>query len=95
MMLNYQVEPELNFFQGRTYISLVAFLFRNTRVRGIAVPLHRDFFEVNLRFHVRAQQDGELCRGVCFIREVVPDGPLLLSRENSTESRTFAVRCEV
>ena len=59
-------------FSGKTFISLVAFLFRDTRVRGIAVPFHRHFFEVNLRFYVQAQQDGELRRGVCFIREVVP-----------------------
>jgi uncharacterized protein YqjF (DUF2071 family) len=78
-MLNYEVdaallEPyvpkgvELDFWQGRTYVSLVGFLFLNTRVFGVPVPFHRNFEEVNLRFYVRR---GDR-RGVTFIKEIVP-----------------------
>jgi uncharacterized protein YqjF (DUF2071 family) len=49
-------------------VSLVAFEFRRTRVRGVAIPRHVAFPEINLRFYVR--YDGE--RGVVFIRELVP-----------------------
>jgi uncharacterized protein YqjF (DUF2071 family) len=41
-------------------------------VLGVPVPLHRDFEEVNLRFYVRREIDGEARRGVTFIREIVP-----------------------
>ena len=82
-MLNYRVEPalleplvprgtSLDQWQGRTYVSLVGFLFRDTRVLGVPVPLHRDFEEVNLRFYVRRDAGGDVRRGVTFIREIVP-----------------------
>lgn len=64
---------EIDHFQGKTYVSLVAFLFENTRVLGVGVPGHRNFEEVNLRFYVtRTTPDGEKRRGVVFIREFVP-----------------------
>ena len=62
----------LDRWQGATYVSLVGFLFRDTRVLGVPVPLHRDFEEVNLRFYVRRGVGGEVRRGVTFIREIVP-----------------------
>lgn len=79
VMLNYAVDAallekfvpfgtELDFFAEKTYLSLVAFEFNNTRVRRVAVPFHRSFEEVNLRLYVRR---GER-RGVTFIRELVP-----------------------
>lgn len=64
---------EVDFFEGKTYISLVGFMFLNTRVLGIGFPWHRDFEEVNLRFYVRRQSpDGEWRRGVVFVKEIVP-----------------------
>ena len=44
---------ELDSWQDTCYISLVGFLFLNTRIKGIAVPFHTRFEEVNLRFYVR------------------------------------------
>ncbi|HEY9420181.1 MAG TPA: DUF2071 domain-containing protein [Thermoanaerobaculia bacterium] len=82
-MLNYPVAPEvvepfvprgteLDFWQGRTYVSVVGFLFLDTRVWGMGVPYHRDFEEVNLRFYVRRQGPEGWRRGVVFIKEIVP-----------------------
>jgi uncharacterized protein len=82
-MLNYAVDPallrplvppgtELDSFDGRTYVSLVAFRFLQTRVLGLAIPFHRDFDEVNLRFYVRRRVAGIWRRGVTFVRELVP-----------------------
>jgi uncharacterized protein len=61
---------ELDRWQGQPYVSIVGFMFRDTRLRGWAVPGHRTFAELNLRFYVR-QSDAPESRGVCFIREVV------------------------
>ena len=83
LMLNYPVEralleplvppgTSLDTFQGRAYVSLVGFLFLNTRVLGVPVPFHRDFEEVNLRFYVRRFANGDWRRGVVFIKEIVP-----------------------
>jgi uncharacterized protein YqjF (DUF2071 family) len=82
-MLNYRVDPvllepyvpagtTLDSWQGATYLSVVGFLFRRTRVLGIPIPWHRDFEEVNLRFYVRREVDGEVRRAVTFISELVP-----------------------
>lgn len=82
-ILNYAVDPsvlnalvprgtELDQFGGKTYVSLVGFRFLHTRVRGIWIPLHSDFDEVNLRFYVRRREGSELRRGVVFVKEVVP-----------------------
>lgn len=82
-MVNYAVDPsclhkfipyrtELDLWNGTCYVSLVGFMFLNTRVLGIPVPYHVNFEEVNLRFYVRYQCPGESRRGVVFIRELVP-----------------------
>ena len=81
--INYEIEPslleqlipagtELDTFQGSTFISIVGFLFANTRVLGIPVPFHQTFEEVNLRFYVRRVEGDETRRGVTFIKELVP-----------------------
>jgi uncharacterized protein YqjF (DUF2071 family) len=83
VMLNYAVDPalladfvprgtELDSFEGKTYVSLVGFRFERTRVRGLWIPFHSDFDEVNLRFYVRRTVASEVRRGVVFVREIVP-----------------------
>ncbi len=64
---------EFDLFQGRCYVSLVAFLFDRVRLKGIPIPFHTRFEEINLRFYVRRKKaDGTSKRGVVFIREFVP-----------------------
>lgn len=84
IMANYVVREEmlepylpagtaLDLYEGRSYVSLVGFLFENTRLKSIPIPFHRTFEEVNLRFYVkRTTASGELRRGVVFISELVP-----------------------
>jgi uncharacterized protein YqjF (DUF2071 family) len=59
---------QIDELDGAPRVSLVAFGFRHTRVRGMPIPGHIAFPEINLRFYVRLR--GE--RGVVFIREYVP-----------------------
>jgi uncharacterized protein YqjF (DUF2071 family) len=83
VMLNYEIDPqilrplaprgtELDSFDGVTFVSVVGFLFLHTRVGGMAIPFHRDFEEVNLRFYVRRKNGEQWRRGVVFVRELVP-----------------------
>jgi uncharacterized protein len=83
LMANYAIDPtilkpfvpchtELDTYNGMHYVSLVGFLFTNTKVGGIAFPFHRTFEEVNLRFYVRYKEDNEWKRGVVFMKEIVP-----------------------
>ncbi len=63
---------EIDEYNGNCYVSLVAFHFLNTKVKGIAFPFHKNFEEVNLRFYVKYKEDNEYKRGVVFISEIVP-----------------------
>jgi len=64
---------ELDPFEGECLVSIVGFLFKDTRVRGVRIPWHVDFEEVNLRFYVRrVMPDGEVRRAVTFVSELVP-----------------------
>jgi uncharacterized protein len=84
VMVNYDVDAKLlhdyvppgtvlDSFDGRTYVSLVGFQFRRTKLFGaLPVPFHRDFDEINLRFYVRHKEGNEDRRGVVFIAEIVP-----------------------
>ncbi len=80
---NYEVDPsvlerhvpygtELDLWNGTCYVSLVGFMFLNTKLLGFKIPFHINFEEVNLRFYVRRKVDGEWRRGVVFIKEIVP-----------------------
>jgi uncharacterized protein YqjF (DUF2071 family) len=63
---------EIDLWNDVCYVSLVGFMFKDTRVRGLKIPFHRNFEEVNLRFYVRYNDNGEWKRGVVFIKEIVP-----------------------
>ncbi len=83
LMANYVVPPsylevfvppgtELDYWEGKCYVSLVGFMFLNTAVKGVHIPLHINFEEVNLRFYVRRKVGNEWRRGAVFIKEIVP-----------------------
>lgn len=88
VLLNYAVDPALlaplvprgtvlDLHEGRCWMSVVGFLFLDTRVRGVAIPGHQDFEELNLRFYVRREVADEargepVRRGVVFVKELVP-----------------------
>ena len=82
-MLNYEVPPtilhaylpagtELDLWQGKALVSMVGFMFLNTKVLGINWPWHINFEEVNLRFYIRRFDGKNWKRGAVFISEIVP-----------------------
>lgn len=82
-MANYPIDPkylepfvpqgtELDFWEGNCYISLVGFMFKNTKLLGLKIPFHTNFEEVNLRFYVKRKEGETWKRGVVFIKEIVP-----------------------
>ncbi|MEO8148258.1 MAG: DUF2071 domain-containing protein [Bacteroidia bacterium] len=83
VMANYSVDKnllkpflpyntEFDLLKDTCYLSLVGFMFLNTKVKGIKIPFHSNFEEVNLRFYVRYNDKGEWKRGTVFIKEIVP-----------------------
>lgn len=78
-LFTYSVPPEIlspyvpagleaDTLNGRAFVSLVAFDFHDTKVKGIKFPFHVNFPEINLRFYVK----NKVRRGVVFICELVP-----------------------
>ncbi len=83
VMLNYEVDPaifkshlppytEIDYYKGKALVSVVGFLFNNTRVIKIRWPGHVNFEEVNLRYYVKRFDENKWKRGVAFISEIVP-----------------------
>jgi uncharacterized protein YqjF (DUF2071 family) len=79
IIISYKVNPEIlepymprgleaDTIDGNAFVSLVAFDFLDTKVKGMKYPFHINFPEINLRFYVKNKQN----RGVVFIREFVP-----------------------
>ena len=68
--LPYKTEFEL--WNSTCFVSLVGFMFLNTKVMGVKIPFHINFEEVNLRFYVRYNENNIWKRGVVFIKEIVP-----------------------
>jgi len=82
-MANYSVDQKIldRYLPAKTtidkwndlcYVSLVGFLFKDTKVKGLRIPFHINFEEVNLRFYVRYNDNGQWKRGVVFVKEIVP-----------------------
>ncbi len=91
IMANYAINPEilkkyvpphteLDFYNGVCYVSVIGFMFLKTKLKGIPIPFHRNFEEVNLRFYVRHKDaDGNYKRGAVFIKEIVPPSKFALA----------------
>ncbi len=87
--VNYEIDPaildaylpvgtEHDLWEGRSYVSLIGFMFVDVRLRGIRIPFHINFEEVNLRFYVRRKEGDTWKRGVVFIKEIVPKPAIAL-----------------
>lgn len=73
ILLSYvPAKTSLDLYKGEAYLSLVGFMFLNTRIQGLGIPFHINFEEVNLRFYIRYNNHGCWKRGVVFIKEIVP-----------------------
>jgi uncharacterized protein YqjF (DUF2071 family) len=62
---------ELDTWCDKAWLSLVGFRFLNTSIKGISIPLHQDFIEINLRFYVRRVLESGNRHGVVFVTEIV------------------------
>ena len=83
VMFNYEVDDailkthlppytEVDFYNGKAIVSVVGFLFNNTKVIGIKWPGFINFEEVNLRYYIKYFDGKKWRRGVGFISEIVP-----------------------
>ena len=84
---------QIDSLEGSPRVSIVAFVFRRTRLRGIPIPLHVNFGEINLRFYVRLHDR----RAVVFIREFVsrPAISVIAKLTYNEPYRTIRMRDEV
>jgi uncharacterized protein len=93
LMLNYEVAPEvltpylppytvLDLWEGKALVSMVGFMFYDTRVLGVKWPFHVNFEEVNLRFYVKHFDGKQWKRGAVFISEIVPKSIIVLMANN-------------
>jgi uncharacterized protein len=83
IMVNYEIDSqillpflpkgvEIDLYNGKCYISLVGFMFKNTKLFNIPIPVLGTFEEINLRFYVVRKDRNQQKRGVVFINETIP-----------------------
>jgi hypothetical protein len=81
--LNFAVDPqllaarvpdgtELDFDEGATFLSVVAYLSADTVLIDQPLPRQRLFERVDLRFYVRRRNVDDWRRGVVLVRSIVP-----------------------
>lgn len=89
VMMNFKVDPEvlkpylpfeteLDLWNDTCYVSLIGFMFQETRMLKMRIPFHVNFEEINLRFYVKYKDTEGYKRGVVFIKEIVPMPSLTL-----------------
>jgi uncharacterized protein YqjF (DUF2071 family) len=87
IMVNYEIDPdilrdylpkgvEIDLFENKCYISLVGFMFKNTKIFNVPIPKLGTFEEINLRFYVKRKEGDKMKRGVVFINETIPYKPV-------------------
>jgi uncharacterized protein len=83
VMANYAIDPnillpylpkgvELDLYNGKACVSLVGFMFKNTKLFNVPIPYLGTFEEINLRFYVLRKEGNEIKRAVVFINETIP-----------------------
>ena len=104
-MVNYLIDPkilvphlpngtELDKYNGNHFVSLVGFRFLNTRLKGIPIPFHTNFEEINLRFYVKRKSEGQWRRGVVFVKEIVPKKMIALVANNLFNENYIALKTD-
>jgi uncharacterized protein YqjF (DUF2071 family) len=63
---------ELDLYEGKAFVSLVGFMFKNTEIFKVPIPYFGNFEEINLRFYVKRIEGATIKRGVVFINETIP-----------------------
>ncbi len=83
IMANYPVAKEilspylptgvaLDLYNNKAYVSLVGFMFKETKLFNIPIPWLGTFEEINLRFYVLRKEGNTIKRGVVFVNETIP-----------------------
>ena len=83
IMINFEVSPkfllpfvppgtELDLWENKAFVSIIAFLFDETKVLGIPAIGNKRFEELNIRFYIKRVEGDNEKRGVAFVKEIVP-----------------------
>jgi uncharacterized protein len=83
-------KTELDEWDGKCYMSLLGFMFKDTKVMGLKVPGHVDFEEVNFRFYAKTQGAEGWKHGIVFVNQLVRK-PLIGASANATYLEHYKV----
>ena len=61
---------ELDLFNGKALMSVVAFTFSKVKFFGLKIPFHQKFGQINFRIYAKSKING--AKGVVFIKEFAP-----------------------
>ncbi|MDC9722436.1 MAG: DUF2071 domain-containing protein [Urechidicola sp.] len=83
------LNTELQLFEGKALMSMVAFTFADVKFFGMKIPFHQKFGEINYRFYVKSKITGD--RGVVFLKEYASK-PIMAFIANRIYNEPFFVK---
>lgn len=83
VVINFDIEPrivemhlppglEVDLYNDHSFISLVALKCRDTVIKGIRIPFHSNYAQLQLRCYVKRTDGDTTRRGTFFIKRFVP-----------------------
>lgn len=63
-------DTEIDLYNGKALLSVVAFTFSKVKFYGFKVPFHQNFGQINIRFYAKSKINDT--KGVVFIKELAP-----------------------
>jgi len=83
VVINFEIDPkllktyippktELDFFNGVTFVTLMARVCKNIRPYGWPLVIARSVEQIQLRFYVKRHVGDSVRRGICLIKDYVP-----------------------
>lgn len=77
---------EIDLFNGKALMSVVAFTFSKVKFFGLKIPFHQKFGQINFRFYAKSKING--AKGVVFIKEFAPK-PIIALIANKLYNEPF------
>jgi uncharacterized protein YqjF (DUF2071 family) len=87
---------ELDFYNGETYVSLIAMMLKNVKIWGLPFPLVPSSPELSLRFYVQRKIGDEVEKGACLIKDYISGSTAawFLESQFKTEFAKMKIKCQ-
>ena len=83
VVINFDVDPrivekhlpdglQVDLYNDHTFVTVIAFTCKDTMLKGMRIPFHSNYLQLQLRCYVKRNVDDQVKRGVFFLKRYVP-----------------------